>query len=230
MLKTITAFNHILTSLCDIQESAWNNENAEWKPSKRALKTYKSVFQQLPYSIRPIKSKDIERFFCSSQKCVNLNFFEEKKVLYLPPMKRDAEDAKFVPIFSLSCNLSRNQNVARFRVMLVSLEENILKGIGFRMEPPENINQNGRHNFHHAQFIQQFSPKQYGNILPTKCPNWLPESQPAFPMPADCPVTLLLCILLTLYGWDFYNKFCDKLSTTDEYRKKLDLAMSKKQR
>ena len=160
----------------------------------------------------------------------------------MPPMKKDAEDAEFVPIFSLCCNLSRNQSIARFRVMLVTLDQNDktkLNGIGFRMEPPESKDQNanttnndntGIHDFYHAQLIQQFSPKQFGDILQNKCLSWLPESQPSFPLPANCPVTLLLCIILTLYGWEFYNNFCNSIPTSDEYRKKLDLAMGKKKR
>ena len=241
MLKFVTAFNQILTPLCNIQVSAWNKKEKKWKISKCALETYKFVSQERLLSLQPIKPEDIKQFFPPSDSA-NVNFFEEKKVLYLPPLEKDA---KFVPIFSLCCNLSRNQSIAKFRVMLVTLDENdendktTLNGIGFRMETPEGINQNantndndstGIHNFHHAQLIQQFSPEQFGNILPTKCPSWLPGSQPSFPMPADCPVTLLLCIILTLYGWKFYNNFCNSIPTTDEYRKKLDLSMGKKQR
>ena len=242
MIKIVTAFNHILIALCEIQKSAWFKEEEKWKLSKRALKTYEFVVSQYQLgSLQPVKSEDIEDLF-SPSKPANVNFFKENKVLYLPPMKKDAEDAEFVPIFSLCCNLSRNQSIARFRVMLVTLDQNDktkLNGIGFRMEPPESKDQNanttnndntGIHDFYHAQLIQQFSPKQFGDILQNKCLSWLPESQPSFPLPANCPVTLLLCIILTLYGWEFYNNFCNSIPTSDEYRKKLDLAMGKKKR
>jgi hypothetical protein len=238
MQRIITAFKQILTPLCEIQKSAWNNEEAKWKPSRRALETYKFVLEQRLQSIQPIKPEDINQFFSPSE-TADVNFFEEKKVLYLPPLKKDAE---FVPIFSLYCNLSKEQSIAKFRVMLVTLDQNDktkLNGIGFRMEPPESRDQNvnttnndntGIHGFYHAQLIQQFSPKQFGDILQNKCLSWLPESQPSFPLPANCPVTLLLCIILTLYGWEFYNNFCNSIPTADEYRKKLDLAMGKKKR
>ena len=225
MLKVITAFKQILTPLCKIQKSAWNNEEAKWKPSKRALETYKFVSQQPLQSLQPVKLEDIEQFFSPSGKSADVNFFEEKKVLYLPPLKKDAE---FVPIFSLCCNLSKDQSIARFRVILVSLDENDktkLNGIGFRMETPDGT---GIHDFYHTQLIQQFSPKQFGDKLRAKCPCWLPESQPSFPLPADCPVTLLLCIIITLYGWEYYENFCGRLPGIHQYRDKLDLRMGKK--
>ena len=231
MQRIITAFNQILTPLCKIQKSAWVNKEEKWKPSKRALETYEFVSQQRFQSIQPIKPEDIKQFFPPS-KTAKVNFFTENKVLYLPPLNKDAEDAEFVPIFSLCCNLSRNQSVARFRVMLVTLDRNDktkLNGIGFRMETPEGTDQNestGIHDFYHAQLIQQFTPKQLGNILQNECPNWLPESQPSFPLPADCPVTLLLCIMITLYGWEYYKDF--SLSGIEHYQKKLAERMGKK--
>ena len=232
MLKAITAFNQILTPLCKIQKSAWIDEEEKWKPSKRALETYKFVSQQRLQSLQPIMPEDIDHFFSSSE-VTDVNFFEKNKVLYLPPIKKDAADAEFVPIFSLCCNLSRNQSVARFRVMLVSLDKDdktTLNGIGFRMETPEGRNHNvnttdndstGIHDFYHAQLIQQFIPKQFGSKLQTKCLSWLPESQPSFPLPADCLVTLLLCIMITLYGWKYYQNFCNLIPSIHEYQNKL---------
>ena len=237
MLKSITAFNKILDSLCTIQKSTWIDERGKYKPpSKRALETYKFISKRLQ-SLKPIKAEDIKKFFSPSD-TANVNFFKEDKILYLPPMNKDAEDAEFVPIFSLCCNLSRDQSVARFRVILVTLDRNEktkLNGIGFRMETPEGTDQNdsangndstGIHNFYHAQLIQQFTPKQFGNILQSECPNWLPESQPSFPLPADCPVTLLLCIMITLYGWEYYKDF--PLPGIEHYQKKLAEKMGKK--
>ena len=238
MQRIITAFNQILTPLCELQESAWNGEEPKWKPSERALETYKFVSGQLLLSVRPIKPEDIKQFF-SPSKTAKVNFFKENRVLYLPPLRKDADDAEFVPIFSLCCNLSKNQSIARFRVMLVTLDESneALNGIGFRMETPEGRDQSsnttdndniGIHDFHHAQLIQQFDPKQFGDKLQTKCLSWLPESQPSFPLPADCPVTLLLCLIVTLYGGKYYKKICDPILGIEPYRNKLAKLMGKK--
>ena len=238
MQKIITAFNQILTPLCKIQNSAWVKKEEKWKPSKRALETYEFVSERRLQSIQHIKTEDIKEFFPPSE-TAEVNFFEKNKVLYLPPLKKDAE---FVPIFSLSCNLRKEQSIAKFRVMLVSLDENdqtTLNGIGFRIETPEGRDQNadtndnnriGIHDFYHAQLIQQFSPKQFDNKLQTKCPGWLPESQPSFPLPADCPVTLFLCLIRTLYGGKYLKKICrSMMSGIAPYWNKLEQLMGRKQ-
>ena len=98
--------------------------------------------------------------------------------------------------------------------MLVTLDKDdktTLNGIGFRMETPEGTDNGstGIHKFYHAQLIQQFSPKEFKDKLQTKSLSWLPESQPSFPMLADCPVTLFLCLIVTLYGGGkYYKKIC----------------------
>ena len=236
MQTIITAFNQILTPLCKIQESAWHKRDERWKPSKGALETYKFVSEQRLQSVQSITLEDIKDFFSPSE-TANVNFFEKNKVLYLPPLKKDAE---FVPIFSLYCNLRKEQSIARFRVMLVTLDKNDetkLNGIGFRMETPESMSENANeddddniYNFHHAQLIQQFSPKQFPDRLQTESPSWLPESQPSFPLPADCPVTLFLCLIRTLYGGNYLKKICrSMMSGIVPYWNKLEQLMGKKQ-
>ena len=129
--------------------------------------------------------------------------------------------------------------------MLVCLDENGKpRGIGFRLETPESMNQDvepsesqnqgantnskeGIHDFHHAQLIRKFGNK-LDSKLKIECPSWLPQSQPSFPLPAKCPVTLLLCLIVTLYGRKCYNKFVsDHLnqygkSAVKPYEKKLE--------
>ena len=115
--------------------------------------------------------------------------------------------------------------------MLVTLDETnqALNGIGFRMETPESANTSiGIHDFYHAQLIQRFSPKQFSDKLQTKCLNWLPGSQPSFPLPANCPVTLLLCLIVTLYGRKCYTNICGRIPGIEQYRNKLAELMGKK--
>ena len=70
-----------------------------------------------------------------------------------------------------------------------------VKSLGYRFESPEGKNnQNaGVHHYYHIQMIQP----------PTCRIDWLPETQPAFPLDADNPVKLLLCVLVSLYGLDY---------------------------
>ena len=99
--------------------------------------------------------------------------------------------------------------------MLVCLDGNQDPyGIGFRMETPESMNQTtnatdsvGIHDFHHAQLIRTFGQSKLDDKLRVCSPDWLPTTQPSFPLPAKCAVTLLLCLIVTLYGRKYYNRF-----------------------
>ena len=213
MSKTITTLRDILTVLWKIQDAAWVREEEVWKHkrSNKALETYKSVSGKL----HPIKFEEIEKLLTLSQ-TVGMNLSEYGKVLYLPPLERNAN---FVPILSLYCKLDEPQSIAKLRVMLVCLDDCFdgnqgVFGMGFRMETPESMNQGvnttsnvGMHDFHHAQLIRTFGQKKLDNKLQIHCPIWLPQSQPSFPLPAKCPITMLLCMIVTLYGGRCYNRF-----------------------
>lgn len=224
MTEAIGALQNLLESLFEIQRSAWFAEEGKWRASPQALETYKLISVMW----EPIDLKNVKHEFNKSE--LGLDF--SNRVLYLPPMK---EDANFVPVLSLSCKLNETQSIAKFRVMLVSLDKKGNPyGIGFRMETPESMNQGvdmpaggGIHDFHHAQLIQRFKQEQLDSKLQIDCPGWIPESQPSFPLPAKCPVTLLLCLIVTLYGRKCYNQFLDnylvnyRKSAIEPYKKKL---------
>ena len=226
MTKNISALQNILVSLFEIQRAAWFAEEGKWKPSPQALKTYKLISEKW----EPIAFAKIKYLFKQTE--LVLNFSKWGQVLYLPPLKKDAN---FVPVLSLSCKLNETQSIAKFRVMLVCLDnEEKPYGIGFRMETPESMNQEGEipangeiHDFYHAQLIQRFGQRKLDNKLQIHCPSWIPDSQPSFPLPADCPVTLLLCLIVTLYGRKCYNQFVAnylndyRKSDIEPYKKKL---------
>ncbi|MFQ5911427.1 MAG: hypothetical protein ACE5IJ_12025 [Thermoplasmata archaeon] len=155
----------------------------------------------------PIKEKELGGLFPDAE-VVEADFSERRGVLYLPPLEKNPE---FVPLLSLWCKLEETGASMALRVMLVSRggSEGRVRGIGFRLESPhgddENEDELGRHDFYHAQLIRSL-----GHGPPVECPGWLPETQPSFPLTADDPVTLVLCLLLSLYGrkycWTFYTE------------------------
>jgi hypothetical protein len=90
--------------------------------------------------------------------------------------------------------------------------EGKLCGISFRLENPHREqqeeaqeNEEGTHDFYHAQLV-----KSPGSLSFIEYPTWIPDRQPSFPLTAKCPVTLVLCLLLTLYGknecWEFVSQ------------------------
>ena len=225
MKKTITALKNILIPLCKEHEFVRQNL------SSPALETYQTASKKL----HPITLPDIKNLFKTGE----VNSSQWGKVLYLPPLEKDDY---FVPILSLKCKLYETPSIAQFRVMLICLEENQTTdefyGIGFRMETPSSMYQdscpndnNGIHDFYHAQLVRKLDSK-LKNKLQITCPNWIPDSQPSFPLPADCPVTLLLCLIVTLYGKNYCGKFLEEhksnIPDIKSYRKKLKKWINRK--
>lgn len=222
MTKTIATLKDILTHLFEIQEAAWFLEERKWKPTNQALETYRAVSGKW----EPITLGDIEYLFGSSE--LVLDFSRWGKVLYLKPLEKNAE---FVPVLSLTCTLNKTQSIARLRIMLVCLDMNGTPyGMGFRMETPESMNQNGNetdnggiHDFHHAQLIRKFCQPKLDDKLQVCSPDWLPTTQPSFPLSAKCPVMLMLCLILTLYGKRYYDEFLleNEISGIEPYKTEL---------
>lgn len=235
MKKVITTLRDILTPLCKRQKDIWNNE--DWT----------HVFVEWP----PLAREDLEVLFSPretghgsvAEDFVEVDFSEcgRGKVIYLPPLEKDPD---CVPILSPYFKLKESQSIAQLRVMLVKLDENQkpdgIYGIGFRMETPEKLNNDvspgtnnqsvnttnndGIHDFHHAQLIRKFGQDKLDEKLQIACPIWLPQSQPSFPLPAECPVTLLLCMFVTLYGRECYNRFLEEhtIFEIEQYKQELN--------
>ena len=220
MVKPSDALKDFLILLFQKQDSAWVTKNPKDKPSKRALDTYDAIKNRWI----PITFNEIEPFFNESQ--LDLDFSDHGKVLYLPPIKKESD---FVPILSLDCKWKEKQWSVGIKVMLVCCgnctdENQIPSGIGFRLETPEIMNQpdatrnnEGIHDFYHAQLIKKFGKKKLDRKLQVKCPNWLPKSQPSFPLPARCPMSLMFCLIATLYGRKKYGEYRDEFPNQNAY-------------
>ena len=233
MTEAISALRNILLHLFEVQDLAWFKKEERWKPSCQALKTFDAIHTEG----FAITFPEIEYLFKKPE--LVLKFSERGQILYLPPIEKEPN---FVPLLSLSCKLNETQSRARFRVMLICLDENEeARGIGFRLETPESQNQdeedpvdeetpddNGIHDFHHAQLIQTFGQTNLDEKLDINYSDWIPQKQPSFPLPAKCPVTMMLCLLVTLYGRTYYNDFFNiyvnhyRKSDVEPYKEEMD--------
>ncbi len=232
MNKTIAALRELFLSLYKEQESDWSYETIGRKPSRIARKVWE--YQSWP----PIQQRELEKWLSISDELdeFHVDFTEKRRFLYLPPLEKNAD---FVPILSLKCTLNETKTAIRLHVMLISHggDEQPFHGIGFRLDSPESQQQNeqdedddeeekkkknkdGRHDFYHAQLIRGFG---WGPNVEN--PDWLPCTQPSFPLLADDPVTLVFALLLTLYGKkycrDFYIKHSSNLPDLGRYMEKL---------
>jgi hypothetical protein len=224
--KTISYLRQIFSLLHQEQERDWNPQRRAWQEKARESSVSSSalrVQEELSSSgWWPISAEELQEFLSCEEDGLHVNFCEEQKYLYLPALKENDKD--FVPILSLKANLDEHRQEFRLRVMLVcQSEEGVLYGIGFRLEGPEgdaaiDVGGEGHHDFYHAQLIKGFGKQQPG--IPIKTPEWLPCSQPSFPLLANDPLTLVICLLLTLYGkkhfWTFYQRHYRSLNVLHE--------------
>lgn len=190
-------FRDLVTVLFDLQQTSWFGDQPRWKISQRATATWERIVGAL----QPLREQDLStllREVNTDEIEINLSEPESRVFLYLPPLEQNAE---FVPVLSMQCHLGQKSSSIRIQVMLISYtEDRRFVGVGFRLESPHLRDDSrdgteGRHEFYHAQLKRSFD---WGP--PIDSPTWLPETQPSFPIAAQCPITLLICLFLTLYG------------------------------
>lgn len=177
---------------CQLLKWLWkNNEHLEREGflSKKA----RAIHSRIANAFLRIENDRALDKLLSTDNCPRINF--GKQFLYLEPV---GKGGFMVPILSLQCDLNHSP-APRFclRLGLFLLDNSgELQSIGYRFETPEDGDES-RHHYYHAQLIRSFPNDSPGWCL--NCREWLPDTQPAFALDANGPVTLLLCLLVSLY-------------------------------
>ena len=124
--------------------------------------------------------------------------------LFLEPI----ESENILPLVTLQ---SSNKWV-HFRIytLLTMLDKcSTLQGLAIRFETDEGYRDSedesgshdsseeelGSHDFCHAQLCNSINKR-----IPISTPAWIPDSQPSIPLDADNQISLVLCMLTSLYG------------------------------
>ena len=201
MSEEIRVLGQVLKALCAIQDAAWSRRQKTWVDDLDIdSKTY-STYTELISSWTPLTEKDTEALFPVNSKSVNFRLSESRKALYLSPT---SSQPHLIPVVSLECVIDNTKANIKIRIMLIQKRNDALVGIGFRFENGGDI-----HQYYHAQLIKELQGSTHGSNPVIEHLEWLPESEPAIPLKANDPVTLLLCSLISLYG--FRN--CSRLAT-----------------
>lgn len=213
--------DHMIETLRDLflaiwleQNDAWRNDRAPNRPSSKAKEVLNEVGTRGSFANQFDQAALLNSLPSETQ--LDSDF---KRYLLLPPSRRAAD---FVPLMWMKYNLAVEPVDIRIRVTMFCLEGNELEGLALRLESPENRRRNtendngiGMHEFYHAQLGH--------DDWPTK-PSWIPTSQPSFPLCANCPVTLVISLLLTLYGRKETARVLanHKLHRIERYKKQLE--------
>jgi len=130
---------------------------------------------------------------------------------YLPPL--EGENSEFVPILNIECDMRRGNISYRLGMIkyIHTSKKKRARGFGFRFEC-EHIT--SKHGYPHVRITT------HPLTIPIqKCPSWIPQHIPCLPMPATNVVTLLLCIIVSLYGKYKSGKMISNLKLSEKYKK-----------
>jgi len=197
MSATIRVFKQLFGALCRVQQGAWINRERAWNIPAQ---THDVLSYLMGHNWIPIMEEEIESLF-SNYKSVQVRLSDHNWVLYLPPVE---EEPDFLPVLTLECRLDDQKDVMKLRLLLVHCDMSKGKphSIGFRIEPGHNI-----HGFYHAQLIKNLEGAAKVENPLVECPLRFPETQPCLPLKAKDSVTLVLCLLISLYGIKYCWKF-----------------------
>ena len=123
------------------------------------------------------------------------------KYLYLPPLE---EDRDFIPLISARINFGSEIPQLSLRVGLFKSQagqQPIFFGVRFETGHYGQDLSSKNHNFCHLQLVEQ--PFTQSRLI--TCFSGLPKHYPAVLIPATCPTTLILCMLVSMYGIKIRN-------------------------
>ena len=119
------------------------------------------------------------------------------------------EDKRILPLVTMQSSQGW-LHLSIYTLLTMLDDHDVLRSLAVRFEtsegdPDDNL---GKHDFLHAQLCNYIYNSDGRIIAKAKTPDWLPTSQPSFPLDADNQVGLVLCMLTSLYGGaHVLNKF-----------------------
>jgi len=167
----------------------------------------------------PIQNQDQIINLMNVKVGTHTNFLESTDFLYLPPL---TQDPKTIPILSLKCDLGESPSNVTFYIVVFRYPDNGKEQpcyLGFRFEGPEGCDEDSScHNYWHVQIVKEFKGR-HSDKFP-KYHDWLPIKMPCIPIRAECPVSLLVCLLFSFYG----NRLFDEINIPlkSDYKRPLD--------
>ena len=135
----------------------------------------------------------------------DVEMMTQNKFMHLDPIPTKKN---ILPLVTLQS--SNDWVIFRIYALLTTLDENCnLQSLAIRFETDEggiSTESNlGLHDFCHAQLCNNIN-EHVKNVTP----QWVPDSQPSIPLDADNQVSLVLCMLTSLYGGKYvFSKLSD---------------------
>lgn len=181
----------MLKVLVNLTENSWKSQRDLNGTTIGSDETKINEWRGKKFLNSRILSKIITENWLSYQLCL--------EQFRLPPLKNKKG---FVPYLQVKCDLSGSSCSLSLRVELYHLEKNKMKAIGIRFETGDIA-----HNFCHVQLfsLRSFSQK-------------IPDEDPCIPTAAACPISLLICLIISLYGLKTWNRYFTDISLEKRHK------------
>ena len=164
-------------------------------------KSVRAILEGIPYQYSRFSDSSALGNYLPTDAQPIADFKAAPKFLYLRPIEKGTPT---IPVVSLKSDFRRSLPEIRIRLALFVLGSGgETQALGYRYETPEGPG-NGRHDYYHVQPIRVLHRDKPGFQLST--PDWFPDSHPAWPIDAKDSIGLLLTLLFSLYGLDFYEE------------------------
>jgi hypothetical protein len=207
MDQELKSFRDLILVVYEHHEKPWEYTNTDAK----------KIFEQVGTHFRPLYSDTEVEAVLPSEQHVLGEF--KTSYIYLNPI---THGTIMVPVLTLKADFGRSIPEVRFQLGLFLLHKEGIRWIGFRFEAPEGVDAAGagRHHYYHVQMIRglhtsiPFSSNEHLE--------WIPDAEPTFPLDADGPSKLLLCLLISLYGLQEVFKLINLSPSHNELRERLN--------
>ena len=200
------AIGKIVTKLYKMSRDYWRRGSG--RPRERGPKALE--FHDRVQEFRfPLTAAEMKQLFLKDRDACRMET-EETKFVHLPPLE---DDPLFIPVLRFKTDF--HSKLAQYRVEMYTYKdqegaENRPSGMGFRFETPTV--QSPNHQFHHVQLFDTDTGSGLGEMLVG-----LPSIVPAIPLVAEEPVSLALCMILSLYGTQGLSDIISDLNLDPRY-------------
>lgn len=197
--------------LCRVIKEIELHSSSEWSKLKRRNETGKQIVidnhETLISLFPPIPRGKLRKIAHENTK---QPYFLINESFYLPPLEGD--HSEFVPILNIQCDFRKPKISYRLGMIkyIQTKKKRRARGFGHRYEC-EYLDSS--HGYPHVQITSQ--PLK---IPFQKCPSWIPHSIPCIPLPAQDVVSLLLCVIISLYGKKRAGKMILNLKVSEKYK------------
>jgi len=179
----------------------------------------RETFRKLSRVMSPITEESFGREVSEGSDSLRLSLPSptRREYFYLPPLEHHPD---FIVIFAAMCQFGQEPWNVDFRVHLYRLlgesefggpDGRDFEHFTIRFEGPEPM---PTHHYYHAQFT-----------LGESSPHWFPDSIPCLPLAAHNPVTMLVCLMMSLYGRQMFEDLLIHGKINGDYREPLEVVL-----